>query len=64
MQLASKFNKALLTNKFLYQIYIQSQTTPNPNYLKFIPEGRKVLGADGTLDISDSKFADCSPLAK
>ena len=61
-------SKGLDKKKILYRgiqtIFVQSHVTPNPNYLKFIPQGEKVLGEDGTLDISDRKFAECSPLAK
>ena len=58
----SKLVPKLLQNSKLqyqaiYNIYVQSHPTPNPNYLKFIPEGHKVLGEEGTLDISDVKFA-------
>ena len=64
-----QFASHFLKNKQLqylanHNIYVQSHPTPNPNYLKFIPEGQKVLGDEGTLDISDVKFAECSPLAK
>jgi len=31
--------------------------TPNPNFLKFVPVGAKVLGDEGTLDISSAQYA-------
>jgi hypothetical protein len=45
-------------------MFIQSQETPNPNSLKFLP-GRPVLDAGvGTRDFSNIQSAYCSPLAK
>lgn len=43
-------------------MFIQTETTPNPATLKFLP-GRTVLG-DGTLDIRDTTAAASSPLAE
>jgi Fe-S cluster biogenesis protein NfuA len=43
-------------------MFIQTETTPNPATLKFLP-GRPVL-ADGTLDMRDRTEAACSPLAE
>ena len=42
-------------------MFIQTETTPNPATLKFLP-GQKVLSA-GTLDFSDREKAKASPLA-
>jgi len=42
-------------------MFIQTETTPNPATLKFLP-GRAVL-ADGTLDMRDKAQAEQSPLA-
>ena len=42
-------------------MFIQTETTPTPATLKFLP-GRTVL-ADGTLDMRDHKQAEQSPLA-
>ena len=42
-------------------MFIQTETTPNPATLKFLP-GRPVL-ADGTLDMRDKAAAARSPLA-
>lgn len=42
-------------------MFIQTETTPNPNTLKFLP-GREVLGR-GTADFADAKAAAASPLA-
>lgn len=42
-------------------MFIQTEQTPNPATLKFLP-GTVVL-AEGTLDIRDAQAAECSPLA-
>ncbi|KAM3605616.1 uncharacterized protein V6R79_002029 [Siganus canaliculatus] len=46
----------------LRQLSIQTQDTPNPQSLKFLP-GKAVLGS-GTLDFPSSTAAGCSPLAR
>src|SRR5262249_47641644 len=43
-------------------MFIQTETTPNPATLKFLP-GRTVL-KDGTLDMRDAATAERSPLAE
>lgn len=43
-------------------MFIQTETTPNPATLKFLP-GRTVM-EDGTLDMSDAEAAKDSPLAQ
>ena len=43
-------------------MFIQTEATPNPATLKFLP-GRAVMEA-GTLDLRDAKGAEKSPLAK
>jgi len=43
-------------------MFIQTEATPNPATLKFLP-GRTVM-ADGTLDIRDPRAAERSPLAR
>jgi Fe-S cluster biogenesis protein NfuA len=43
-------------------MFIQTETTPNPATLKFLP-GREVMG-EGTLDIRDPAGAERSPLAR
>ncbi len=45
-------------------ISIELANTPNPNSIKFIPIGEKVLGDEGTLDISSKQYASVSPLAQ
>lgn len=44
-------------------IHIDSLKTPNPNFLKFVPSGKDILGEKGTLDISSPQYANISPLA-
>nr|XP_020457243.1 NFU1 iron-sulfur cluster scaffold homolog, mitochondrial-like [Monopterus albus] len=44
------------------QLSIQTQDTPNPRSLKFLP-GKPVLGS-GTLDFPSSSSAECSSLAR
>ncbi|XP_011207099.2 NFU1 iron-sulfur cluster scaffold homolog, mitochondrial [Bactrocera dorsalis] len=63
-------NKALLEIKSsvpLYQycrtMFIQTQDTPNPDSLKFLP-GTDVLGKGNTYDFPSVSAAYCSPLAK
>jgi Fe-S cluster biogenesis protein NfuA len=43
-------------------MFIETEATPNPNTLKFLP-GRTVM-PEGTLDLRDPKAADQSPLAR
>lgn len=50
------------TNIFIRNMFVQTQDTPNPNSLKFIP-GRVVLES-GTMDFSGPRDAYCSPLAR
>ena len=42
-------------------MFIQTEATPNPNVLKFLP-GRDVLG-EGTREFKDAESAEVSPLA-
>lgn len=44
-------------------MFIQTQDTPNPNSLKFLP-GVQVLGPGQTKDFPSARDAYCSPLAK
>jgi len=44
-------------------MFIQTQETPNPHSLKFVP-GTKVLEQGGTIDFPSVAAAYCSPLAK
>ncbi|XP_030634795.1 NFU1 iron-sulfur cluster scaffold homolog, mitochondrial [Chanos chanos] len=47
---------------FVRNMFIQTQDTPNPNSLKFLP-GRIVLDS-GTMDFAAPRDAYCSPLAR
>ncbi|TRY81045.1 hypothetical protein TCAL_06490 [Tigriopus californicus] len=44
-------------------MFIQTQETPNPQSLKFLP-GAQVLEGGGTMDFPNASSAFCSPLAK
>ena len=44
-------------------MFIQTQDTPNPNSLKFIP-GVPVLDQGGTIDFPSARTAHNSPLAR
>lgn len=50
----------LTTPKYMF---IQTQETPNPNSLKFLP-GRGVLEVGQTIDFPHGQAAYCSPLGK
>ncbi|XP_051964704.1 NFU1 iron-sulfur cluster scaffold homolog, mitochondrial-like [Xyrauchen texanus] len=50
------------TTIFIRNMFIQTQNTPNPNSLKFLP-GRMVLES-GTMDFAGPRDAYCSPLAR
>lgn len=53
-----------LTSKFIRLVSIETMVTPNPNFIKFIPVGRQVLGDEGTLDIPSKQYSEVSPLAE
>lgn len=53
----------LLHSQQSRSMFIQTQDTPNPNSLKFVP-GVPVLGEGCTRDFPSAKDAFCSPLAK
>lgn len=44
-------------------MFVQTQETPNPNSLKFLP-GVKILEPGQTMDFPNVQAAYCSPLAK
>lgn len=44
-------------------MFVQTQETPNPNSLKFLP-GRQVLEKGQTIDFPNGQAAYCSPLGK
>lgn len=67
--LASHFNVRLFAGldpkaaaRHLWVMFIQTETTPNPATLKFLP-GREVMG-EGTADFPDSGAGTSSPLAR
>jgi hypothetical protein len=53
------------SKKLFYRLFIQTKKTPNPNFLKFIPTSKLVMGSDDPVDIdSPEKAFNISPLAK
>ncbi|XP_012525959.1 NFU1 iron-sulfur cluster scaffold homolog, mitochondrial [Monomorium pharaonis] len=62
LNLSSK-SSPLISNQQKRSMFIQTQDTPNPNSLKFMP-GAPVLGEGCTKDFPSAKDAYCSPLAK
>ena len=44
-------------------MFIETEDTPNPATLKFIPGGRDVMGGAGTADFTSAQSAQRSPLA-
>ncbi len=45
-----------------FSIFIKTETTPNPCFIKFLP-GKDIMTDGNTLDISNEKDALKSPLA-
>ncbi|KAL3273673.1 hypothetical protein HHI36_015103 [Cryptolaemus montrouzieri] len=60
--LIPKINRLIATSSQL-NMFVQTQETPNPNSLKFLP-GVKVLESGQTIDFPNSQAAYCSPLGK
>lgn len=57
-------NKTLIKqNFFLFSIFIKTQNTPNPHFLKFLP-GKELCSEGETFDFSSLKEATISPLAR
>lgn len=54
--------KSFFTSAYM-RMFVQTQDTPNPNSLKFLP-GRAVLERGQTMDFPDAQTTQCSPLAK
>ena len=52
-----------LTSASFRSLFIKTEKTPNPNFLKFIP-GKTVMGDKGTMDFPDYKYTHISPLAR
>ena len=53
-----------LVRKLMSLIHIDTLKTPNPNFLKFVPTGKDVMGNKGSLDIPGPQYANISPLAE
>lgn len=58
-----KLTQATPNVLFSRQMFIQTQETPNPDSLKFLP-GIDVLGQGSTMDFPTATSGHCSPLAK
>jgi hypothetical protein len=41
-----------LSKQIFYNLFIQTAKTPNPNFLKFIPVSRLVMGTSDPVDIT------------
>ena len=55
----------LLYKRILFSLFIQAHKTPNPNFLKFVPTAKIVMGAQDPIDIENETQAyKKSPLAK
>ena len=39
------------------QLFIQTKKTPNPDFLKFLPNGKVVMGDQGTVDMPSEESA-------
>ena len=54
-----------LITRSLFNLFIQTQKTPNPNFLKFLPVTKVVMGDLDTIDICSLEDASrISPLAR
>lgn len=54
-----------LSQKILYSLFVHTQKTPNPNFLKFVPTAKIVMGSKDPVDIPTVDEAyKVSPLAR
>ncbi|KAL4506442.1 hypothetical protein ABPG72_000013 [Tetrahymena utriculariae] len=60
--LSKQFNQ--LNFKNIMNLFIQAKSTPNPNFLKFVPSGKTVMTDGTSLDFIAARYAHVSPLAK
>lgn len=57
-------NMSALSRTFRRSLFIQTESTPNKDSLKFIPTGKQVLGqSSGTMEFLSATSAAKSPLA-
>lgn len=55
----------IFAKKVMFNLFIQTQKTPNPNFLKFLPITKVVMGEHEPLDILTIEQANkISPLAR
>ena len=54
-----------LVKQLTFGLFIHTKTTPNPNFLKFVPTAKTVMGAGDPIDILSLEDAyTVSPLAR
>jgi hypothetical protein len=58
-----KNQNLIKVSNFYFSIFVKSQSTPNPHFLKFLP-GKELLKDGETYDFSNIKDASVSPLAR
>jgi hypothetical protein len=58
-----KKNNLFKRSRMYFSIFVKTQSTPNPHFLKFSP-GKEILKDGETYDFSDMKQASISPLAR
>jgi len=56
-------NASPVSTSSLLRMFVQTQETPNPNSLKFLP-GKQVLESGQTMDFPNGQSAACSPLGR
>ena len=61
-KLNGKQNFVSFNFKSLMNLFIQTQSTPNPNFLKFLPG--KIVMKEGTMDFVAPRYTTISPLAR
>jgi hypothetical protein len=44
-------------------LFISTKTTPNPNFLKFLPN-KPIMGGEGTMDFPSIRYTHVSPMAR
>jgi hypothetical protein len=44
-----------LYKRLCFQLFIQAHKTPNPNFLKFVPTAKIVMGAEDPIDIKTAE---------
>lgn len=63
MHQLKRSNNLFSITKMYFSIFVKTQSTPNPHFLKFLP-GKELLKDGETFDFPDMKQATVSPLAR